>query len=91
MKGLDEEVPADLRKIKAPATNKSETSSKSGFRNRTRSKEHSMNFDHFTKPSGVSDEEGIRRAVKTIGRAVNNGKTEVEVCAPDGQSADEPL
>ena len=37
-------------------------------------------LDHFTKPSGVSDEEGIRRAVKIIESAVRNGKTEVQVC-----------
>lgn len=37
-------------------------------------------IDHFTKPSGVSDEEGIRRAVAIIERAVSNGKTEVQVC-----------
>jgi hypothetical protein len=37
-------------------------------------------LDHFTKPSGVSDEEGIRRAIKIIERAVSNGKTEVQVC-----------
>src|SRR5437899_4602456 len=36
-------------------------------------------LDHFTKPSGVSDEEGIRRAIKIIERAVSNGKTEVQV------------
>src|SRR5215471_14930511 len=33
----------------------------------------------LTKPSGVSDEEGIRRAVKIIERAVSNGLTEVQV------------
>ena len=37
-------------------------------------------LDHFTKPSGVSDEEGIRRAIVIIERAVSNGKTEVQVC-----------
>src|ERR1700730_9481560 len=37
-------------------------------------------LDHFKKPSGVSDEEGIRRAVKIIDRAVSNGRTEVQVC-----------
>ena len=36
-------------------------------------------LDHFTKPSGVSDEEGIRRAMAIIERAVSNGKTEVQV------------
>ncbi len=38
-------------------------------------------LDHFTKPSGVSDEEGIRRAMTIIERAVSNGKTEVQVIA----------
>jgi hypothetical protein len=37
-------------------------------------------LDHFKKPSGVSDEEGIRRAIKIIERAVSNGRTEVQVC-----------
>jgi hypothetical protein len=37
-------------------------------------------IDHFKKPSGVSDEEGIKRAVKIIERAVSNGLTEVQVC-----------
>ena len=36
-------------------------------------------IDHLRKPSGVSDEEGIRRAVKIIERAVSNGLTEVQV------------
>ena len=37
-------------------------------------------LDHFKKPSGISDEEGICRAVKIIERAVSNGLTEVQVC-----------
>jgi hypothetical protein len=36
-------------------------------------------IDQMTKPSGVSDEEGIRRGVAIINRAVNAGLTEVEV------------
>ena len=36
-------------------------------------------LDRLAKPSGVSDEEGIRRALKMIERAVSNGKTEVQV------------
>jgi hypothetical protein len=35
-------------------------------------------LDHYRKPSGVSDEEGIRRALKIIERGVNNGLTEVQ-------------
>ena len=36
-------------------------------------------IDHITKPSGVSDEEGIRRGAAIIQRAVSNGLTEVQV------------
>jgi hypothetical protein len=36
-------------------------------------------IQQLTKPSGVSDEEAIRRAVKIIERAVGNGLTEVQV------------
>jgi hypothetical protein len=35
--------------------------------------------DQLSKPSGVSDEEGILRAVKIIERAAGNGLTEVQV------------
>ena len=36
-------------------------------------------LDHLKKPSGVSDEEGIKRAVLIIERAVKNGRSEVQV------------
>lgn len=36
-------------------------------------------LDHFTKPSGVSDEEAVRRGAAVIQRAANNGLTEVQV------------
>jgi uncharacterized protein (DUF1778 family) len=36
-------------------------------------------IDQMSKPSGVSDEEAIRRAVAIIERATNNGLTEVLV------------
>jgi len=36
-------------------------------------------LDRLKKPSGVSDEEAIQRAIKIIERAVANGKTEVQV------------
>jgi hypothetical protein len=35
--------------------------------------------DHLTKPSGVSDEEAIARAIRIIERAASNGLTEVQV------------
>jgi hypothetical protein len=36
-------------------------------------------LEQLAKPSGVSDEEGIQRAVKIIERAASNGLTEVQV------------
>jgi hypothetical protein len=36
-------------------------------------------LDQFSKPSGVSDEEGVRRGAAIIQRAANNGLTEVQV------------
>ncbi len=36
-------------------------------------------IDQLQKPSGVSEDEGIRRAAAIIGRAVENGLTEVQV------------
>ena len=36
-------------------------------------------LDQYMRPSGVSDEEGIKRAVAIIERAVSNGRSEVEV------------
>ena len=36
-------------------------------------------LDQFSKPSGLSDEEAIQRAIKIIERAGSNGRTEVQV------------
>jgi hypothetical protein len=36
-------------------------------------------IDRLKKPSGVSEEEGIKRAIAIIERAVRNGKSEVQV------------
>jgi uncharacterized glyoxalase superfamily metalloenzyme YdcJ len=36
-------------------------------------------IDRLTKPSGVSEEEALKRAAAVINRAVKNGLTEVEV------------
>jgi hypothetical protein len=36
-------------------------------------------IDQMTKPSGVSDEEAIKRAISIIERAVSNGLSEVQV------------
>ena len=36
-------------------------------------------IEQLAKPSGISDEEGITRAIRIIERAVSNGLTEVQV------------
>ena len=36
-------------------------------------------IDHLSRPSGIADEEAIRRGMKIIERAVANGKSEVQV------------
>src|SRR5262249_4788273 len=36
-------------------------------------------LDQLKKPSGLSEQEAIQRAIKIIERAVSNGKTEVQV------------
>ena len=36
-------------------------------------------LESFTAPSGLSDEQGIERAMAIIERAVSNGKTEVQI------------
>lgn len=36
-------------------------------------------LDQLSKPSGVSDEEGVRRGAAIIQRAANNGLTEVQI------------
>ena len=41
--------------------------------------EMKMLFEKLTKPSGVSDEEALRRVAVIIERAVSNGLTEVQV------------
>jgi molybdopterin-biosynthesis enzyme MoeA-like protein len=41
--------------------------------------EKKMLFDKLTKPSGVSDEEALRRVAKIVERAVSSGLTEVQV------------
>lgn len=37
-------------------------------------------IDQMMQPSGISDEEAIKRAIAIIERAVNNGLTEIQVC-----------
>jgi hypothetical protein len=65
--------------MKKLALAEAEEASKQAARLAAEEAEKQSLLDHFKGPSGVSDEEGIRRAIKIIERAVSNGRTEVQV------------
>ena len=75
----DELLPSAKDFMKKIALAEAEEASKEAAKHVAAEAEKKALLDHFTKPSGVSDEEGIRRAVIIIERAVSNGKTEVQV------------
>ena len=65
--------------MKKLALAEAEEASKQAAKHAEAESEKKALIDHMSKPSGVSDEEGIRRAVRVIERAVSNGLTEVQV------------
>jgi hypothetical protein len=67
----------DLRKKIALA--EAEKASEAMRRHSHEEAEKKALLEHLLKPSGVSDEEGMRRASVIIGRAVSNGRNEVQV------------
>src|SRR5215467_891314 len=67
----------DLRKKIALA--EAEKASEAVRRHSQEEAEKKSLLDHLTQPSGVSDEEAVRRASVVIGRAVSNGLNEVRV------------
>src|SRR5262249_24050037 len=75
----DELLPSAKDFMKKIALAEAEEASKEAAKHAAAEAEKKALLDHFTKPSGVSDEEAIRRAIKIIERAVSNGKTEVQV------------
>jgi hypothetical protein len=76
---LDELLPSAKDFMQKLALAEAEEASKQARKIAEAEAEKKALLDHFTKPSGVSDEEGIRRAITIIERAVSNGKTEVQV------------
>jgi hypothetical protein len=75
----DELLPTANDFMKKLALAEAEEASKQAHQLAEAEAEKKALLDHFSKPSGVSDEEGIRRAVRIIERAVSNGLTEVQV------------
>jgi hypothetical protein len=75
----DELLPSASDFMKKLALKEAEEASKEAAKHAAAEAEKKALLDHLTKPSGVSDDEGIQRAIKIIERAVANGKTEVQV------------
>jgi hypothetical protein len=65
--------------VTEPEKPEAEEASKEAAKRAAAEAEKKALLDHFTKPSGISDEEAIRRGIKIIERAVANGRTEVQV------------
>src|SRR6187402_3571442 len=76
---LDALLPSAKDFMKKLAVAEAEEASKEAKAQARAEAEKKALLDHLTKPSGVSDEEGIKRAVVIIERAVKNGLTEVQV------------
>jgi hypothetical protein len=75
----DELLPSASDFMKKLALAEAEEASKQARQIAEAEAEKQALLDRFKKPSGLSDEEAIQRAIKIIERAVANGKTEVQV------------
>jgi hypothetical protein len=75
----DELLPSAGDYMKKLALAEAEEASKQARQLAEAEAEKNAFLERLGKPSGVSDEEAIRRGVKLIERAVANGKTEVQV------------
>ena len=76
---LDVLLPTAEEFAQKVALAEAEEASKRGRERAKADAEKKALLETLSKPSGVSDEEGIRRAIKIIERAVKNGLTEVQV------------
>ena len=76
---LDELLPSAGDYMKKLALAEAEEASKQARQLAEAEAEKKAFLERLAKPSGVSDEEAIRRGIKLIERAVANGKTEVQV------------
>jgi hypothetical protein len=76
---IDELLPSAKDCMKKIAVVEAEEASKEMRRRAQAEAEKKALLDRLAKPSGVSEEERLKRAAAIIKRAVDNGKTEVEV------------
>jgi hypothetical protein len=73
----DELLPTAKDFMKKLALAEAEEASKEAAKMAAAEAEKKALLDQLKKPSGLSDEEAIQRAIKIIERAVSNGRTEV--------------
>ena len=76
---LDELLPTANTVRKEIATAEAEKAAAEMRKHKDAEAEKKALIDHLSKPSGVSDEEGIKRGASIIRRAVSAGLTEVQV------------
>src|SRR5215813_5455829 len=76
---LDDLLPKAGDYMKKMAIAEAEEASKEAAKLAAIEAEKQALLDQLKKPSGVSDEEAIKRGVRLIERAVSNGKSEVQV------------
>ena len=79
MTSIDDLLPPAKEFMKKLAVAEAEEATKQAKKDAEAAAEKQALLDHLKAPSGVSDEEGIRRALKMIERAVSNGKSEIQV------------
>src|ERR1700716_1565013 len=75
---VDDLLPTAKDLMKTLALAESEKAAESARQHAAEEAEKKALIDHFVKPSGVSDEERMKRAAIIIQRAVSNGMTEVQ-------------
>jgi uncharacterized protein (DUF1778 family) len=79
MTKADEMLPSAKDFMTKLALAEAEEASKQARKHAEAEAEKKALLDQLSRPSGVSDEDRIKRAVAIIERAVSNGRTEVEV------------
>jgi len=77
--GPEDVLPTAAECMKRMALAEAEKASDEARKNAAAEAEKKALFERFQKPSGVSDEERLKRAAAIIKRAVDNGRTEVRV------------
>jgi len=77
--GIDEILPNAKDFMKKLAVREAAEASKQAINSKHAASEKEALLDQLKKPSGISDDEAVRRGVKMIERAVSNGLTEVQV------------